>query len=67
MARYDLKSEIVEMMKKNPKISILKMAFELDCHESTIQYYIDDLRAEGKVERVGGKNGGHWEARDGEA
>lgn len=67
MNRYkNLKDDIILEMKNNPKISILELSFNTDHHQSTIQKYVNELKAEGKVERIGGKYGGHWEIHDGE-
>lgn len=61
MNRYkDLKEKILSEMKKDPKISILDIAFNTDHHQRTIQKYVNQLKADGKIERIGGKYGGQW-------
>ena len=66
MVSYNLEKDIINELKKNPKLSILKLAYRFNCSESTIQNYIEELKADGRIKRVGGGYGGHWEVCDGE-
>lgn len=66
MVKYEgIEEEILDEIRKNPKISILKLANTLDVSMNTVGNYVDELKAEGKIIRVGGRYGGHWEVHDG--
>lgn len=55
-----LVDRIMETLRKNPKITQVRLASALDVSPRTLQRKMDGLRAAGKIERVGGKRYGHW-------
>ena|SRR3989344_6812916 len=52
---------IIEIMKKNSKITIPEIARELNVNEKTIKRDIEKIRESGRVKRIGPDKGGHWE------
>ena len=52
--------KIVRYMKDN-KMNQKDLAEKLNVPSSTIQFHIEKLKSEGRIERVGGARGGHWE------
>ena len=52
---------IVELILVNNSVTTKEIAKKLEVAEKTIKRDISDLKAKQIVERVGGKNGGHWE------
>lgn len=55
-----LVDRIMETLRKNPKITQVRLASALDVSPRTLQRKMDELRAVGKIERMGGKRYGHW-------
>ena len=56
----EIKNEIIDKMRKDPKISAKSMAAEMGVATRTIERNIRDLKEAGLVERVGGARGGRW-------
>lgn len=54
------KKRIIELLKENPKITIKKLAKELEVSRSTVIRAINSLRAEHTIKRVGGEKNGYW-------
>lgn len=52
---------ILNLISLNPSISISKIAQSTGMAASTVQVYLDKLRSDGKIRRVGPDKGGHWE------
>lgn len=50
----------METLRKNPKITQVRLASALDVSPCTLQRKMDELRAAGKIERMGGKRYGYW-------
>ena len=55
------KTKILEIIKKNNRISTQKMAKELGVSRMTIAREIDYLKQKGILRRIGPAKGGHWE------
>ena len=48
-------------MKKNPNITYDELARSLGKGRRTVVRYIDKLKKEGKIRRIGSARGGRWE------
>ena len=53
-------SEILELIKENPKITRSQLSDKLGINPSAVQRHIQRLKTEGIIERVGGDKGGYW-------
>ena len=51
-------------MKQDNTMTIKELALRLDMSESGIKKMITKLKKEGKIIRIGGAKGGHWELKD---
>ncbi len=56
-----LAERIKTALRNDPKTTQAKLAALLDIPRRTLQRKMDELRAEGAIERVGGKRYGHWD------
>jgi predicted HTH transcriptional regulator len=56
-------ARIVEMMRKNPKVSTQVIADEVGIASRNIKEHIRILKKQGIIERVGSAKGGHWVVR----
>ena len=56
----ETKEKIVEMIRKNPRVTQKEMREILELSQSGIEYNIKKLKADGIIDRVGGDNGGCW-------
>ena len=56
-------NKIIDLMLSNSKISILKIAKELEVNEKTIRRDIEKLRNNGCIEREGTSKGGNWKVK----
>ena len=56
-------SRIIALVKNNPSIKTEEMAKTLGVSLRTVKSVISALEKDGKLERVGGKKYGHWEAK----
>ena len=56
----DTERRIVALISKNPKISISKMAVDMNMSQSGIRYALGRLRDKGVVERIGAQKNGSW-------
>ena len=52
--------KIVELMRKNPSITIAELVAELGMSRSGVNKQIAKLKAEGVIEREGADKGGYW-------
>lgn len=52
--------KILELIKKNPKISRNELCEELKINPSAIQKHIEKLKKANVIERIGGAKGGEW-------
>lgn len=53
-------NEIINMMLKNPQITVKEMAEILGITVDGVRYHIKKLKASGRIERVGPDRGGSW-------
>ena len=53
-------SEVLELIKANPKITRSELSDELGINPSAIQRHIQKLKKEGVIVRIGGDKGGYW-------
>lgn len=54
--------KVLQLIKENPKITRIKIAKAIGKSEVTVKRYIEILKAENKIKRVGSSTfGGHWE------
>ncbi len=56
--------KIVELMRKNPSITIAELVAELGMSRSGVNKQIAKLKAEGVIEREGPDKSGRWIVRD---
>lgn len=59
-----LENRIVQAIKENPRITYDGLALLLAVSRSTVKRTIAKLVFEGRIERIGGKRYGHWQARN---
>ena len=55
------KDVIVELMRKNPVITIAEIADIVRINERNVKKHTRNLQDDGIIRRVDGNNGGHWE------
>jgi Fic family protein len=53
-------SEVLELIKENPKITRSELSDKLGINPSAIQRHIQKLKSDGFIERIGGDKGGYW-------
>jgi predicted HTH transcriptional regulator len=53
-------SEVLQLIKENPKITRSQLSDKLAINPSAIQRHIQKLKTEGIIERIGGDKGGYW-------
>lgn len=53
--------KIVELMRENPKITIPEIAVIVNTSERNIEKHTSNLQKDGRVRRIDGNNGGHWQ------
>ena len=51
----------MNLIAENPKITRKELAENLNIPSSTVQFHIEKLKSEGRIKRIGGAKGGHWE------
>jgi len=56
-------SEVLALIKENPKITRNELSDQLGINPSAIQRHIQKLKAEGMIERIGGDKGGYWKIK----
>jgi predicted HTH transcriptional regulator len=54
------KASIVKLLRNGPKASYENLAKQMDVSTSTIKRLLQELKNEGKIERIGSKRGGAW-------
>ena len=55
---------VIEIMREKPDISQDALGQELGITRRVVQKYVNKLKKDGRIERVGGKRYGHWEIQD---
>ena len=58
-------TQIVEMMRSNPKISAKAIANQIGISSRNVEVNIQGLKQRGIIERIGSAKGGHWVVRQG--
>ena len=53
--------KIMQAMRKNPVVSIRELQLITGLSESGVKKVIRQLKENGKIQRLGGAKGGHWE------
>jgi Fic family protein len=53
-------SEALALIKENPSITRKELSQRLEVNTSAVQKYIQKLKADGSIVRVGGDKGGYW-------
>jgi Fic family protein len=53
--------KILIMVRANPKVTAQKMALSLGVTDKTIKRHLKALREQGRIQRVGSDQSGHWE------
>ncbi len=59
-----LADRILEELCSNPEITQVALVKKLSVPYRSLQREMDKLKAEGKIERIGGKRYGHWEIHE---
>lgn len=59
-----LNERIIALIKDDPRITQEQLAKELGVGRRTIQREMALLRSAGRIERISGKNNGHWQVQD---
>ncbi len=57
----EMSGKILEMIAKNPTITISAIAIALDLTERTVERNIKILRENQQLERIGAKKSGYWQ------
>ena len=52
--------KVIEVLKEQPDISQEALGEKLGITRRVVQKYINALKEEGRIERIGGKRYGHW-------
>ena len=55
-----LADRIIEAFQSNPKVTQTELAKQLDVSYRSLQRKMDELKAAGRIERIGGKRYGKW-------
>ena len=55
---------ILDELRKKPTITMDQLSVEVNIPRRTLVRYMDILREEGRIERIGSKRYGHWQVRD---
>lgn len=55
------RERLLNLIAENPKITRKELAEYLSIPSSTVQFHIEKLKSEGRIERIGGAKGGHWQ------
>lgn len=61
--KLSTRERVVALITENPKITRKDLAEKLNVPSSTVQFHIENLKSEGRIERVWGARGGHWKVR----
>ncbi|MBI4320155.1 MAG: winged helix-turn-helix transcriptional regulator [Chloroflexi bacterium] len=53
--------KIVELMRRNPGITIAELALSVGITDRAIKKQIEKMKSQGRIRRIGPDKGGHWE------
>jgi|AntAceMinimDraft_9_1070365.scaffolds.fasta_scaffold20516_2 ATP-dependent DNA helicase RecG len=59
--RVETPEQIIQMLKKSPKMTLSEVGAAIDKHPSTVERAVSKLMKEGRLKRVGPRKGGYWE------
>lgn len=57
----DNQNEIINLIRKNQKISIVEIAERIEMAEKNVEINLRKLKNKGVIKRVGPDKGGYWE------
>ena len=52
---------ILEIISQNPSVTRAELCEQVGMASSAVQKHIEKLKTQGKIRRIGGDRGGHWE------
>ena len=55
---------ILEQIARNPHITRRELSKSVGMAPSAVQKHIEKLKSSGRISRIGGDRGGHWEVHD---
>jgi len=58
--KHGPKASILTLMTQNPTITYNELAASVNKSTSTVKRYIQELKADGTISRIGGTKGGWW-------
>jgi len=61
--RVKTREKILENISENPNITNQELADKLELTVKGIEWQIKKLKEQGKLERIGGAKGGHWDVK----
>lgn len=59
------KLRLLRLIEKHPSITVSQMADALDISKRQAERLVADLKAQGRLRRIGANRNGHWEVRNG--
>lgn len=59
--RQKTEEELLKMIKKEPQITVKKLASKIRLTRRGIKYHIIKLKEQGRLKRIGSTKSGHWE------
>lgn len=57
---FTTREKLLYLIAENPNITRKELTKILNDPSSTVQYHIEKLKSEHRIERIGGAKGGHW-------
>ena len=57
---FTTREKLLYLITENPNITRKELTKILNVPSSTVQYHIEKLKSEHRIERIGGAKGGHW-------
>ncbi|MBD3750382.1 MAG: winged helix-turn-helix transcriptional regulator [Sphingobacteriales bacterium] len=66
--KINLKTKValMNLLQQDPQITIPELSLALEKSRSSVKSYLQQLKQEGKIERIGAKKGGLWKVLDGD-
>ena len=58
---FAFEDEIFSLIRKNSKITISQISFEINKGITVTKEFVRKLKSEGKIKRIGPDKGGHWQ------
>ena len=60
----EMSQKIIELIKNNANITTVKIADELNMSRRHVARYMDELKKQGFIKRIGPDKGGYWQVVD---